>query len=113
MESLSPSPASEIALALTTPKGLVQLRIALHPEGLDYTKLLIALRGLSLDERQGLHSACQLIEIEDLARKELAAIGQTLDRSVKAFDLNPYHEKLLRDPTPAGMGQKLLPTCTS
>jgi hypothetical protein len=109
MESLSPSPASEIALALTTPEGLVQLRTALHPEGPDYTKLLIALRGLSLDERQGLHSACQLIEIEDLARKELAAIGQTLDRSVKAFDLNPYHEKLLRDPNSGRNGTEVTP----
>ncbi|PMD50424.1 uncharacterized protein K444DRAFT_670149 [Hyaloscypha bicolor E] len=109
MESLSASPASEISLALTTPEGLVQLRTALNPKDQDYDKLLTAFRGLSLDERQGIHSACQLVEIEDLARKELAAIRQTLDTSIKAFDLQPHHEKLLRDPHSGRNGTEVTP----
>ncbi|KAG4430454.1 hypothetical protein IFR05_014062 [Cadophora sp. M221] len=101
MSSLLPTSPQESTLILSIPgrRDPVPVRDALDPsEGSHYDDLLTALRGMTVAERENSSKALLLIEIEDLARNELKEIGKAIDRSVKSWNLDPYHHKVLLDP---------------
>ncbi|KAH8787548.1 hypothetical protein F5882DRAFT_438784 [Hyaloscypha sp. PMI_1271] len=111
MESL-PTTTSlpESSLVVTTPNGLVPLQIAASdPTGPNYESLLTALRGLSKEEKQIIPQALRLIEIEDLVREELGALGKKLDTSLKFFDLSKYHRNILLNPGYKRKGKEFTP----
>lgn len=101
MSSLLPTSPQESTLTLSIPgrRDPVPVRDALDPsEGSHYDDLLTALRGMTVAERENSSKALLLIEIEDLAQNELKEIGKAIDRSVKSWNLDPYHHKVLLDP---------------
>ncbi|KAG4425786.1 hypothetical protein IFR04_000993 [Cadophora malorum] len=90
---------STLTLSISGRREPVPVRDALDPsEGSHYDDLLTALRGMTIAERENSSKALLLIEIEDLARNELKEIGKAIDRSVKSWNLDPYHHKVLLDP---------------
>jgi hypothetical protein len=111
MESL-PTTTSlpENSLVVTTPKGLVPLKVAgSDPTGPKYESLLTALRSLSKEEQQIIPLALQLIEIEDLVREELGAQGKKLDTSVDPFNLSRYDRNILVNPGYKRKGKEFTP----
>lgn len=90
---------STLTLSISGRRDPVPLRNALDPsEGSHYDDLLTALRGMTDAERENSLKAFLLIEIESLARNELNEIGKAIDRSVKSWNLDSYHCKVLLDP---------------
>jgi hypothetical protein len=101
MSSLLATSPQESTLTLSIPGRSDPLSVqeALDPsEGSHYDDLLTAFRGMPLAGRENVSKALLLIEIEDLARNELKEIAKTIDGSVKSWNLDPYHHKVLLDP---------------
>ncbi|KAG9231373.1 hypothetical protein BJ875DRAFT_444151 [Amylocarpus encephaloides] len=98
----SSPPKITFMLSIPGERDPIPVRAALHgvdlSEGSHYDDLLTAFRGISPAERRGITNALLLVEMEETAQETLNEIGETLDQSVKSWNLDPYHQSRLREP---------------